>query len=65
MEAAASILRVSVEELPREPKLQYHLAQYECLLGDIVEAKARLATAFRLDPSLRTVALDEPNLARV
>ena len=62
MEAAASILRIAVEETPREASLQYHLAQYECLLGDLVEARARLATAFRLNGKLRLQALDEPNL---
>ena len=62
MEAAASILRIAVEEIPREASLQYHLAQYECLLGDLVEARARLATAFRLDGKFRSQALDEPNL---
>jgi predicted Zn-dependent protease len=62
MEQAASILRIAVEDLPREASLQYHLAQYECLPGDLVEARARLATAFRLDGKLRLQALDEPNL---
>jgi predicted Zn-dependent protease len=48
MEAAASILRIAVEELPRAASLQYHLAQYECLLGELLGLKAPRAASARL-----------------
>jgi hypothetical protein len=36
--------------LPKEPILHYNLACYECQLGELEVAKARLAHAFNLEP---------------
>jgi hypothetical protein len=41
------------------------LACYECQLGDVEVAKARLKHAFKLDPKLRLTALDDPDLEAV
>jgi Tfp pilus assembly protein PilF len=50
IEAAKSILLEAVERLPKEPILHYNLACYECQLGELEVAKARLAHAFNLEP---------------
>jgi Flp pilus assembly protein TadD len=63
IEAAKSILLEAVERLPDEPILHYNLACYECQLGDLEVAKARLAHAFQLAPKCRLMALDDDDLA--
>ncbi len=63
IEAAKCILLEAVERHPKEPILHYNLACYECQLGDIEVAKARLAHAFKLAPKCRLMALDDEDLA--
>ena len=63
IEAAKSILLEAVERLPEEPILHYNLACYECQLGELEVAKARLAHAFELEPKCRLIALDDEDLA--
>ena len=63
IEAARRILLEAVERLPDEPILHYNLACYECQLGELEVAKARLAHAFRLEPECRRMALDDDDLA--
>jgi Tfp pilus assembly protein PilF len=62
IEAAKSILIEAVERLPKEPILHYNLACYECQLGDIEVAKARLEHACKLSDKCRLMALDEADL---
>ncbi|WP_348545882.1 hypothetical protein [Chthoniobacter sp.] len=45
--------------------MQYNLACYECLLGDLAVAKARLRHAFKLDAKLRGCALDDEDLKAI
>ena len=42
--------------------LHYNMACYECLLGDIPEARRRLAVACKLGEDWKTAALDDPDL---
>ena len=63
IEAAKCILLEAVERLPEEPILHYNLACYECQLGELEVAKARLAHAFELEPKCRLMALDDGDLA--
>ena len=42
--------------------LQYNLACYECLLGNLAEARRRLARAAKLDDSWEQVARSDPDL---
>lgn len=42
--------------------LHYNLACYECLLGDIPEARRRLAVACKMSKEWKTAALDDPDL---
>lgn len=60
--AAKSILLEAVERHPAEPILHYNLACYECQLGDIEVAKARLAHACKLSEKCRLMALDDADL---
>lgn len=62
IEAAKSILLSAVERHPKEPILHYNLACYECQLGDIEVAKARLAHACKLSEKCRLMALDDADL---
>ena len=63
IEAAKCILLEAVERLPGEPILHFNLACYECQLGELEVAKARLAHAFELEPKCRLMALDDDDLA--
>ena len=42
--------------------LHYNLACYECLLGNHLEARKRLARACKMDPSWNDAAKDDPDL---
>jgi Tfp pilus assembly protein PilF len=63
IEAARLILLEAVERHPTEPMLHFNLACYECQLGDLEVAKARLAHAVKLEPKCRLMALDDDDLA--
>lgn len=65
IEGAKVILLEAVERKPQVAILHYNLACYECQLGDVEVAKARLQHAFKLDPSLRMKALEDPDLEEV
>jgi tetratricopeptide (TPR) repeat protein len=56
---ARIILIEAVERLPGAAILHYNLACYECQLGDVEVAKARLKHAIQLDPIFRAKALDD------
>lgn len=62
LQAAQSILLEAVERLPNTAIFHYNLACYECQLGQIEVAKARLSHAFKLDQSFRLLALDDDDL---
>jgi tetratricopeptide (TPR) repeat protein len=62
IEAAKVILLEAVERHPKEPILHYNLACYECQLGDIEVAKARLQHACKLSEKCRLMALDDADL---
>ena len=62
LEAARLILLTAVESHPGNATMQYNLACYECQLGELEIAKARLRHAFKLDPKLRVSALDDEDL---
>ena len=59
MEAAKVI---AVERHLKEPVLHYSLACYECQLGDIDVAKARLQHACKLSEKCRLMAQDDADL---
>ena len=45
--------------------LHYNLACYECQLGDVEVAKARLQRALKLETRMRQMALEDENLRAV
>ena len=61
--AAKAILLEAVEQYPVEAILHYNLACYECVLGEMEVAQARLYHALKLDPSFRLKALMDEDLA--
>lgn len=62
LQAAQSILLEAVERRPDVAIFHYNLACYECQLGQIEVAKARLSHAFKLDQSFRLLARDDEDL---
>ena len=65
IDAAKVILLEAVERHPKEPMLHYNLACYECQLGDVEVAKARLQHALKLEPRMRLMALEDEDLREV
>jgi hypothetical protein len=65
VEAALLILLEAVERIPTAAILHYNLACYECLVGDVAVAKARLKHAIKLDPRYREKALEDEDLRAV
>ena len=62
-EAKAVLLKAEPLHGGTSAVLHYNLACYDCLLGDLSEAKRRLATACRMEKSFEAAALDDPDLA--
>ena len=60
--AARSILLEAVERHPEEAILHYNLACYECQLGELPNAKARLLHTLKLEPAFRVLALEDADL---
>jgi tetratricopeptide (TPR) repeat protein len=65
IESAKAVLLDAVERHPENALFHFQLACYECQLGSIEVAKARLEHAVKLDPSLRVRALDERDLEAI
>ena len=62
IEAARLILINAIDRLPNVAIFHYNLACYECQLGDLGLAKARLKRAFELEQGFRALALDDEDL---
>ncbi len=62
IEAARTILLVAVERQPGVAIFHYNLACYECQLGELEVAKARLRHAFKLDERYRAMAMGDEDL---
>lgn len=62
VQAAREILMAALEHHPQCAMIRYHLACYECQLGNLEAAKESLAIAFKKAPRLRSEALDDEDL---
>ena len=62
LESAQSILLEAVERNPDAAICHYNLACYECQLGKLEVAKARLHHAIKLDGGFRVLALDDEDV---
>ena len=62
IEEARSILLAGEAILKDQALFHYNLACYECQLGNLGAARARLKRAFHLDKGCRLTALDDPDL---
>ncbi len=60
--AARTILFKALEMHPEEALISYNLACYDCQLGDLPSAKIFLRVALRLDPKMRKMAKEDPDL---
>ena len=63
IEAARLILLVAVEHQPEVAIFHFNLACYDCQLGELEVAKARLRHAFKLDERYRAMAIKDEDLA--
>jgi Flp pilus assembly protein TadD len=59
---ASDVLRRSLEHHPLEPVIHYNLACYAAQTGILEEARSRLNDAIRLNPDMRAMAEDDPDL---
>ncbi len=62
IEHARIILVNAIERRPNVAIFHYNLACYICQLGELKKAKVRLHRAFKLDPGMRVMALDDDDL---
>ena len=62
MDAARLILVNAVDRQPNVAIFHYNLACYNCLLGLLDEAKARLRRTFELEPRYKLTALEDEDL---
>ena len=61
-EALALLRKVSVESLDFIPDVRFHLACYECLSGNLEEAKHLITEEIAADPEKKDYALHHPDL---
>lgn len=59
---ASDVLRRSLSHHPSEAVIHYNLACYAAQSGIFDEARTRLKDAIRLNPLMRQLALDDPDL---
>jgi tetratricopeptide (TPR) repeat protein len=62
LEAAKALLSEGGNVLSNEALWHFNLACYECQLGNLDTARARLDEAFRIDPKMRKQALEDGDL---
>lgn len=64
LEKAMAVLRPAVEKFPEEPTIPYNLACYECVLGNLDEARRWLREAMKLGGAkkIRKMALQDSDL---
>ena len=65
IDAARLILLTAVEAQPNVAIYHYNLACYECQLGDVEVAKARLKHAINLEARYRLMAQEDDDLKAV
>jgi len=62
IEQAKVILTDALDRHRTEPLIHYNLACYDCQMGKIPSAKQFIATALRLAPGMRPMALSDEDL---
>lgn len=63
IEAAREILLRAEVRHPAEPAIQFNLGCYACQLGELAEARRRVAQAIELEASFKILAAQDPDLA--
>jgi Tfp pilus assembly protein PilF len=62
---AVAVLQRSLSHHPQEAVIHYNLACYAAQTGVFDEARKRLEDAIRLNPAMRELALEDPDLGRL
>jgi hypothetical protein len=62
IEQARIILVNAIERMPNVAIFHFNLACYECQLGGLPKASKSLHRAFKLDPVMKVMALDDEDL---
>jgi len=62
---AREVLQEAALQHPGVALIQYNLACYACVLGQVKEANRLLTIAFALDDTLKKIALDDPDLDNI
>jgi tetratricopeptide (TPR) repeat protein len=65
IEAAKELLLNAESRFPKEAVIKYNLACYECVAGNLEEAKKYLQKCFEIDSSWRLQALEDEDLEPV
>jgi tetratricopeptide (TPR) repeat protein len=62
LEEAHRILSEALEKFPDDDLTLFNFGCYECQLGNLESAKARVGEAIKIDPKWKIRALDDPDL---
>ena len=62
LESASAILSEALVKFPVDSLTLFNMGCYECQLGDLESAKARVGEAIKIDPKWKIRALDDPDL---
>lgn len=62
---ARAVLMEAASHHPDVGMIPYNLACYACVEGNIVTATALLMTAFTMEPELKKIALEDPDLDQI
>ena len=62
---AREVLQEAALRHPGVALIQYNLACYACVLGEVKEAHRLLTIAFAIDTTLKKIALDDPDLDNI
>jgi tetratricopeptide (TPR) repeat protein len=65
LQTAEATLLLAREQFPKEPLIHYNLACYSAKLGKLDDAKSLLATAIKIDPVFKGMALENEDLAGI
>ena len=62
LESASAILSEALVKFPEDSLTLFNMGCYDCQLGDLESAKARVGEAIKINPDWKIQALDDPDL---
>ena len=60
--SASAILSEAVKKFPEDAMTNFNMGCYDCQLGNLESAKARVGEAIKIDPDWKIDALNDPDL---